>query len=477
MSQARGQSPLSFVDLFAGCGGLSLGLAEAGLEPAFAVERSPMAALTYLANFHPESLTDASDQAGSLVQLDTPSAVTEAIESGVVVQDILRLVDLIENGDVNLPLPLDVVAGGPPCQGFSMAGRRDRFDPRNRLPLAFFEFVKFAKPRAVVMENVEGIHRAFRSAGGTQSTLDQLAIALGGVGDGYVVQKLHLNSRHFGVAQNRPRMMLIGIRADVAKELRLKTTEEVWNSGDEAHRRLADSKKLRYAVPKVYCRICGSDYIHDHLVWEAIADLATVEAGLSLSRSDVYRKAMSVGVDGAVRNHVLRQHSAHTVRRFALYRELSNRGIPASVVVEAARALDVGRAVADAAIRARLEYLGKTATLDGVLKSKLDAPDLVSAICDLATKKHSQRILDPQKPAPTVMTLPDDYVHPTEDRIMTVREMARFQSFPDSFVFLGKETTGGTKRRSEVPQYSQVGNAVPPLMARAIGELLCDLLA
>ena len=70
------------------------------------------------------------------------------------------------------------------------------------------------------------------------------------------------------------------------------------------------------------------------------------------------------------------------------------------------------------------------------------------------------------------MTLPDDYIHPKEPRIMTVRELARIQSFPDWFEFRSKETTGSHRRREEVPQYSQVGNAVPPLMAEAIGELL-----
>jgi DNA (cytosine-5)-methyltransferase 1 len=74
------------------------------------------------------------------------------------------------------------------------------------------------------------------------------------------------------------------------------------------------------------------------------------------------------------------------------------------------------------------------------------------------------------------LTLPDDYIHPKEPRIMTVRELARFQSFPDWFEFRSKETTGGALRRIQVPQYSQVGNAVPPLMAQAIGELLGELL-
>lgn len=75
-----------------------------------------------------------------------------------------------------------------------------------------------------------------------------------------------------------------------------------------------------------------------------------------------------------------------------------------------------------------------------------------------------------------MVTLPDDYVHPSEPRIFTVREMARFQGFPDAFEFLGKETTGAHRRRIEVPQYSQVGNAVSPWLSFAVGKRIAELL-
>ena len=86
----------------------------------------------------------------------------------------------------------------------------------------------------------------------------------------------------------------------------------------------------------------------------------------------------------------------------------------------------------------------------------------------LFTRKNSRKRLDPEGQAPTMVTLPDDFIHPYEDRILSVREMARFQSFDDSFEFLGKRTTGGEKRKVEVPQYTQVGNAVAPLVAKAV---------
>lgn len=92
------------------------------------------------------------------------------------------------------------------------------------------------------------------------------------------------------------------------------------------------------------------------------------------------------------------------------------------------------------------------------------------------TKKNVRIRLDENDVSPTVVTLPDDYIHPFFNRVLTVREMARLQSFDDSFVFLGKRTTGGSKRRLETPQFTQVGNAVPPLLARAIAESVLNSL-
>src|SRR5262249_52412871 len=85
------------------------------------------------------------------------------------------------------------------------------------------------------------------------------------------------------------------------------------------------------------------------------------------------------------------------------------------------------------------------------------------------------RVLDPDRPAPTITSMPDDLLHYLEPRTLTVRENARLQSFPDWFAFKGKYTTGGDLRRREVPRFTQVANAVPPLMAEAVGCVLKDL--
>ena len=91
-------------------------------------------------------------------------------------------------------------------------------------------------------------------------------------------------------------------------------------------------------------------------------------------------------------------------------------------------------------------------------------------------KKHANVILDETQPSHTLTTLPDDLLHYSEPRILTVREFARLQSFPDWFSFSGKYTTGGKQRKDECPRYTQVGNAVPPLLSRYIGDLIRDLL-
>ena len=90
-------------------------------------------------------------------------------------------------------------------------------------------------------------------------------------------------------------------------------------------------------------------------------------------------------------------------------------------------------------------------------------------------KKCSTKCLDASLPTPTLTTLPDDYIHYSEPRILTVREYARIQSFPDDFTFLGKYTTGGKRRTQEVPRYSQIGNAIPPLFGEIAGKILMEM--
>ena len=87
------------------------------------------------------------------------------------------------------------------------------------------------------------------------------------------------------------------------------------------------------------------------------------------------------------------------------------------------------------------------------------------------------RLIDPKKPCPTLTTLPDDYIHYSEPRVLTVREYARLQSFPDGYVFLAKYTTGGNLRATDVPRYTQIGNAIPPLFMEQAGYVLKDMIS
>ena len=118
-------------------------------------------------------------------------------------------------------------------------------------------------------------------------------------------------------------------------------------------------------------------------------------------------------------------------------------------------------------VKRRLEIIAKHGDYDEACKEELKREKLES-------QKRNYTVLDPKGQSPTVVTMPDDFIHYSQYRALTVREMARLQSFDDSFVFQGKRQTGGEKRKVEIPQYTLVGNAVPPLMARAIGNTILE---
>lgn len=118
-------------------------------------------------------------------------------------------------------------------------------------------------------------------------------------------------------------------------------------------------------------------------------------------------------------------------------------------------------------VRERLSMIATHGGYDEETKKALQAAGLDS-------DKRNYTVLNPKGQSPTVVTMPDDFIHYSAHRAMTVREMARLQSFDDSFVFQGKRQTGGEKRKEEIPQFTLVGNAVPPLMARAIGNVILN---
>jgi DNA (cytosine-5)-methyltransferase 1 len=461
---------LKYVDLFAGCGGLSLGLEQAGFSLVLAVEKSNMAAETFYHNFVERIADDDKWRAFS----SESASVLEQAEQKLVVKglsDVLECKALLHSLKEE---EVDLVAGGPPCQGFSLAGRRDPDDIRNRLPWQFLEFVKSVEPKAVLIENVSGISQDFKEHG-KKSPFQELRLALEETGPGYCVQPVLLNAMHFGVPQHRPRIMLLALRKDIAGLLgpAYHFSEQTWKSDFDNVGTLLFPVRPKIAPVATHF---GSDIL---TVADAIGDLDSL--GYDQKRNfAAYAKEMRDDVEwmpnpvkrgfrvGRLMNHKFRKHAEHIETRFRLYQYFRDEGIQPKIL-----GIPKMEGVPDKDLRKMVdEALGKSSipavAPDGVVVA-MTRKELISVIMDLGTRKHSQRPLSWNAPSPTVVSLPDDFVHPEQPRTLTVREMARFQSFPDAFEFRSKETTGSLRRRYEVPQYTQVGNAVPPKMARAVG--------
>lgn len=407
---------LKFVDLFAGCGGLSLGFSQAGLEGIFAIERDPMAFETFKANL--------------LGNQGTGQAFTWPawLEQGA--WDIENLLEKHGGDLVSLRGQVDILCGGPPCQGFSFAGRRNEDDPRNQLFNKYVEVVEALRPQAIVLENVPGM-KVLHGRGnvvplpGTnaspirQSYYDKLVGRLQDAG--YEVASELVDCSRFGVPQRRSRLIAIGMRKDVAEGLP--------DFGKRAFEQLESSRVQMLGGLGLPEKVSAS---------HAISDLETKGKQLGpcrdpMARGDFheveyvhprtsYQVLMQDGYEGPMDSMRLARHRPDVAARFERIINECRKGVPMN---EASRR-------------------------------------------EFGLKKQRIHPMSPDEPSPTVTTLPDDILHYSEPRILTVRETARLQSFPDWFHFKGKYTTGGHRRRKECPRYTQVGNAVPPLLARAI---------
>ncbi|MDY3915488.1 MAG: DNA cytosine methyltransferase [Selenomonadaceae bacterium] len=279
----------------------------------------------------------------------------------------------------------------------------------------------------------------------------RLAKEAKGVALYHVTGPLQLNASDYGVPQNRVRVIFIGCRND----------QEVI---EDIPPTVAEEDKVTVA--------------------EAIGDLAFIGIGEKKEHYDKafikkFREESPWGgicreVDGKKVAHGLTyaEHSRKgrlDPKRFPRLRESLPTYTPANRrqewsegKLQAAELQNHETARHNEEVQARYALIRKYGDFD-IAKEKEPYNPLV------LTKKRNYNCLQPDKQSPTVVTLPDDFVHYGANRSLTVREMARLQSFDDSFVFAGKRTTGGDRRKVETPQYTQVGNAVPPLMARAIG--------
>ncbi|MEQ9056835.1 MAG: DNA cytosine methyltransferase [Roseovarius confluentis] len=401
----------TFIDAFAGCGGLSLGLKRAGWRGLFAIEKAAFAFETLNTNFPPNA---------ERLGYDWP----ETIERQA--WDIRQLIDMRVEALHGLAGRVDLIAGGPPCQGFSHAGRRRADDPRNRLFEAYLELVAIVRPRLVLIENVRGFTSDFqRKDGEIENFAETLQARLGTT---YSTTNRMLKASDLGVPQARPRFFLIGIRKDLGDSERL---------GGFFDRLVRDSGAFLQAhgLDKV---ATARDAISDLEVGFA-GKLACVECkgfeaiGYKGPRTR-FQEAMRDGHAGAPSDTRLARHRPDIAVRFAS-------------IIAACR--EEGRL--------NVTISAETRKAHGL-------------------KKMAIRVLDPLAPAPTITSLPDDLLHYSEPRTLSVRENARLQTFPDWFQFKGKYTTGGTLRAREVPRFTQVANAVPPLLAEQLGLGLLRLI-
>lgn len=400
-----------FVDVFAGCGGLSLGLKRAGWQGVLAVEKDPMAFETLDANFPPNSEPWSYDWPNSIERVawdieDLLKDKTEALKA--------------------LAGQVELLAGGPPCQGFSVAGRRRRDDPRNGLVGAYVELVSLLRPKLVLMENVRGFAAAFK-CDATDTKTNFATEVEEQLSRDYDVATAILRASDFGVPQLRPRFILVG----AAKEL--DCTAQVEGFFEELQADAVGFLNQRGLSRETTSRDAISDLEVTRNGTVASPDTAGFEATGYKEPKTAYQRAMHRGCIGSPSDLRLARHRESTTARF-------------EAIIEASR--EEGRL--------NMTVSPETKRAHGI-------------------KKAAIRVLDPLRPAPTVTSLPDDLIHYSEPRTLTVRENARLQSFPDWFSFRGKYTTGGDRRVREVPRFTQVANAVPPLLAEQLGERLMKL--
>ena len=374
----------TLIDLFSGCGGLALGMHEVGFRTVLANELHPDPAATYVHNLCP----------------DEP----ESMLVGPIQKQLSR--SRLSKWLSEVDYDVDCLSGGPPCQGFSMAGRGNPDDPRNLLFKEYLRVVGKVMPKTVIFENVPGF--ANRYGLGLR---DRLHRYLGR--KGYKVCSGVLTASDFGVPQLRRRFIALGVRKDILQGKKLTLPEPMFS--------------IKRQQKELTCEA-------------VIGDLDTYEARGGYGSGTIHGEWEYRTRSKGQFQREMRRVSGRGERGLTWNTRIPNH---TTRVAERMRQIIAGR-------------------------NDFEGTDLESA-------KLSQRALPRNKiPRISIVSIPDDYVHYNESlpRTLSVRECARFQTFPDHFHFLGKRTSGGLRRREEVPQYTQVGNAIPPRLANSIGKEL-----
>jgi len=396
----------TYIDLFSGCGGLSLGLHNAGWKGAFAIEKSEDAFKTLEYNLIKKKK-----------HFDWPTWLEQKHH------DINEILENHSENLISLRGKIDLVAGGPPCQGFSMAGRRIENDSRNDLINSYIKFIELVKPKLLFFENVKGFTLGFKN-NDTKGTAYSTYVLEKLESLGYSVKGQLIDFSKFGIPQKRTRFILVGIQNDFLNENSLINKDTFFEEINNNKEKFLINKKL----------------IVNPTLENAISDLlqsnGQIESETPNFKAGVYGEATSEYQKHA--RKYKKNESKVDSHRFAKHTE----------IVKNRFQIALNENLSSSKFRERFQL-----------------------------KKSSTKILEGNKPTPTITTLPDDYIHYCEPRIMTVREYARIQSFPDTYQFKGKYTTGGKRRTQEVPRYSQIGNAIPPLFGEQAGIILKNLIS
>lgn len=433
----------SMVDLFAGCGGLSLGFENAAFTPTFVSELHHDALSTYLMNRHHQLGGEDFATNGALHCNDANELQGERLEQ--LVSDLTNIPEIEFRFDAGAKSrsgagsTLDVITGGPPCQGYSGIGIRrsyavDRKEiPSNHLYGRMAQVIRRLRPRMFLFENVRGLLNArwTREDGGL--IFPEVKAEFRKI-PGYEVRWSLVYAKDYGVPQNRPRVLLVGIRKDIlaaCKSLRPEADPE-------------DAVKCGF-LP------AGERGSFPDLV-DLLGDLVDPEV-TDILRSGRFApgpfetKTYLREPYTAIQKHLRRGPSWDPSRQVILTEQEYSKH--------------------------KWEVVDK---FDHMLKHNGAIPEKYK------TKKFSQRVLRERwgntEPNITATSLADDYVHYSQPRVLTVREWARLQLFPDWYRFAGKRTTGGLRRAGnplegvfdrEVPKYTQIGNAVPVGLAEKVG--------
>ena len=404
-----------FIDLFAGCGGLSLGLEQAGFNPVYVNELNNDALSTYLINrseykhlnskkFHSNDIKELSGSKKNLEELSKN----------------LKSTFNINKGDLSL------VVGGPPCQGYSGIGHRRSYKvdkekiPSNYLYKDMFRVIEHFNPKAFIFENVRGLLSARWTKSGAKGEIFKDVLKQFSKLKNYNHHYSLVQSKDYGVPQNRPRVLVIGIRRDIKSKI---NKDDLFPNKDKSYPHLEE----------LFSDLIDKNYNKSFVTNSYLSDpKSKIQKILRIKKSG--KSFLKKG--DKLTDQEYSKHSPNIVKKF----------------------------------KSMLDN-------DGVIKDKFK------------TKKFAQRLLNKKwngkGPNITATSLPDDYVHYSQPRSLTVREWARLQMFPDWYQFKGKRTTGGIRRAGnpqkgifdrEVPKYTQIGNAVPVELAKRIGLNLSKIL-